>query len=584
MVYKVTPKISPTHQTANGDRQDVAQEIADYETALDSAGYGRFSRNALGACACAFFCSGVENCVMSYVLPAARCELHLTTYQAGLINMGFMSGGVASAFFWGIVGDVFGRKNTLSLTLLLDAAITLAQSTIYDYRLLLAARTFNGFVIGGPATLVFSYLSDLVGVKKRQFYLNIVGMSFVVAWLIVPAIAWLVIPFKNPDYPTLLPMYSWRLYLALVSLPGFIAAAWVLYLPESPRLLLDTNRGDRSLKILGYIHKANKGKNSEYKIKKLIPDDMFAGKSVNGDENRTKDLFMSVLRDLKIFVSKSYAMKSSLILFVFFANMAAGFGLNMWIPEMLLRMQGRECRKTAVNNTDNDAVNVTNLIWKELAKLYDAYERPNQFFDSNATGIDGHERKVEQCDDTIDAEVFTSGLIVGACCVLGNIACALLCARGGALGVRRAAAACAGACALACACLAATACSCSNSNKIAVAAAAALNAASLNGNVLLIRLLLHALPAKLSGLGVCWGAWWGRAGGVVSNLAVGALLDYSCPAPFISVAALLAISVGGILIIKLDDSKEEKDQKEVLDQENGTEKNVGLDKYISTYM
>lgn len=57
-------------------------------------------------------------------------------------------GGVASAFFWGIVGDVFGRKNTLSLTLLLDAVITLAQSTIYDYRMLLAARTLNGFVIG----------------------------------------------------------------------------------------------------------------------------------------------------------------------------------------------------------------------------------------------------------------------------------------------------------------------------------------------------------------------------------------------------------------------------------------------------
>lgn len=60
----------------------------------------------------------------------------------------FIAGGVASAFFWGIVGDVFGRRNALSLTLLLDAAITLAQSFVPDYRLLLAARTINGFVIG----------------------------------------------------------------------------------------------------------------------------------------------------------------------------------------------------------------------------------------------------------------------------------------------------------------------------------------------------------------------------------------------------------------------------------------------------
>lgn len=56
------------------------------------SGYGGFSRSVLGACACAFFTTGVQNCVMSYVLPAARCELQLTTYQAGLINMAFMSG------------------------------------------------------------------------------------------------------------------------------------------------------------------------------------------------------------------------------------------------------------------------------------------------------------------------------------------------------------------------------------------------------------------------------------------------------------------------------------------------------------
>lgn len=63
-----------------------------------------------------------------------------------------IAGGVASAFFWGIFGDVFGRRNTLSLTLLIDAVVTLAQSFVPDYRLLLAARTINGFVIGKKIT------------------------------------------------------------------------------------------------------------------------------------------------------------------------------------------------------------------------------------------------------------------------------------------------------------------------------------------------------------------------------------------------------------------------------------------------
>ncbi|XP_026727132.1 synaptic vesicle glycoprotein 2B-like [Trichoplusia ni] len=581
MVCKILPKIqSPTRRPVTTETQDGMPEVADYETALDIAGYGRFSRSALGACAFAFFASGVQNCVMSYVLPAARCELDLTTYQAGLINMAFMSGGVASAFFWGIVGDVFGRRNVLSMTLLLDATITLAQSTVGDYRLLLAARTINGFVIGGPATLVFSYLSDLVGAKKRQLYLSVVGMSFIVAWLILPAVAWLVIPFKMENSNTLLPIYSWRLFLALASIPGFISGGWVLYLPESPRLLSDTNRSDKALKLLAYIHKANNGTSAEYKIKKLIQDDIFVAKTMGGEENRTKVLFMSVIKDLKTFVSRSYAVKSSLILFMFFANMAAGFGLNMWIPELLLRIQGRECKLTASTAPpENARLFNASIPWKEIG----SYAKEIPIAGYNETSSDDHYGQSSTCNSHIDQEVFTSGLIVGACCVLGNAACAILCARGGALGVRRAAIACTAVCALASACLAATACSCSSFNRIAVAAAAALNAASLNGNVLLIRLLLHALPAKLSGLGVCWGAWWGRAGGVASNLAVGALLDYSCPAPFIAVGALLALSIGAIMLIKLGDHIEESATKEE-GPDNAQEKTTGLDRYISTYM
>ncbi|XP_052758144.1 synaptic vesicle glycoprotein 2B-like [Galleria mellonella] len=576
MVCKVTPRMdTPTHRSVNNETQDVQmQEVVDYETALDLAGYGHFSRSALGACACAFFTTGVQNCVMSYVLPAAKCELQLTTYQAGLINMAFMSGGVASAFFWGIVGDVFGRRSVLSVTLLLDAAITLAQSTVPDYRLLLAARTINGFLIGGPSTLVFTYLSDLVGVKKRQFYLNITGMSFVAAWLVLPAFAWLVIPFHASNATSVLPTYSWRLFLALVSLPGFISGFWILYLPESPRLLCDTNRSEKALELLTLIHNSNNGKTSEFKVKKLIQDNILVTKTLNGEQNRTKALFVGVLKDLRMFVSKSYALKSSLILFVFFANMAAGFGLNLWIPELLLRMQGRECKLASLVESTR-LLNATR--WTENKLGITGTESVAGYNDSiNDVGL-----RDNQCDGSMDDNVFTSGLIVGACCVLGNAACAVVCGRGGARGVRRAAAACAAACACACACLAACACACAASSRLAVAAAAALNAASLNGNVLLIRLLLHALPAKLSGLGVCWGAWWGRAGGVVSNLAVGVLLDYSCPAPFISVAALLAVSIGAIMIIRLEENKE---ASQSTDDGEDNEKNTGLDRYISTHM
>ncbi|KAL4703842.1 hypothetical protein ACJJTC_016809 [Scirpophaga incertulas] len=492
MVCKVAPKIN---RPACMPGEHRVKEAADYETALDEAGYGRFSHSVLGACSCAFFATGVQNCVMSYVLPAAKCELQLSTYQTGLVNMSFMSGGVASAFFWGIMGDVFGRRNILSATLLLDSIIMLSQSMVTDYRLLLAARTVNGFLIGGPSTLVFTYLSDLVGAKKRQFYLSITGMSFVAAWLILPAIAWLVIPFKT-GHQTLMPLYSWRLYIALGSMPGFVSGLWMLFLPESPRLLLNTNRGDKAIKHLARMHRNNFGKSSEFKITKIIQHDVFGNNQTHNEESKTKMLFMGVLKDLKLFISKTYATKSSLILFVFFANMAAGFGLNLWIPELLIRMQGKEC-STEPMRLSLSSLQVVNIsdTWMDLVDVNNVTY--GDVLDGTAESIlkTGDGREI--CNDHMDDDVFTSGLIVGACCVVGNAACAAVCASGGGRGTRRAAVACAAVCAAAAACLAACACSCSDSNKVAVASAAALNAASLNGNVLLIRLLLHALPAKL---------------------------------------------------------------------------------------
>lgn len=60
-----------------------------------------------------------------------------------------------------------------------------------------------------------------------------------------------------------------------------------------------------------------------FQIKKLIQENIFVAKNLNEEQNRTKDLFIGVLRDLKTFVSKKYMLKSTLILFVFFANMSA---------------------------------------------------------------------------------------------------------------------------------------------------------------------------------------------------------------------------------------------------------------------
>lgn len=68
----------------------------------------------------------------------------------------------------------------------------------------------------------------------------------------------------------------------------------------------------------------------------------------------------------------------------------------MWIPELLLRMQGRECRAAAA--PEHPMFNATHVAWKELTKLYDSYAKPEPISGFNATSE-------EKCSDNMDSEV-----------------------------------------------------------------------------------------------------------------------------------------------------------------------------------
>lgn len=59
-----------------------------------------------------------------------------------------------------------------------------------------------------------------------------------------------------------------------------------------------------------------------FQIKKVLPDCALP-KSLGTAQGRTKGLLVGVLRDLRALVSREYVGKSSLVMFVFFANMAA---------------------------------------------------------------------------------------------------------------------------------------------------------------------------------------------------------------------------------------------------------------------
>lgn len=107
----------------------------------------------------------METVSMSYILPAAQCDLELTlsdksmlsavsflgmsvalTFNYTMYNTYMMSGVVLSSMLWGFLGDTIGRKKVVTVTTLVSFIMTVASSFSPYTWLFVTLRFFNGFL------------------------------------------------------------------------------------------------------------------------------------------------------------------------------------------------------------------------------------------------------------------------------------------------------------------------------------------------------------------------------------------------------------------------------------------------------
>ncbi len=116
----------------------------DYEEALNAAGYGRFHVWFLLVCGWANASDAVEVLCISFLLPAAECDLELSSSDKGWLSAIAFIGMLVGGYVWGTLGDTFGRRSILMSAMLVNAFFGATSSLAQDKYTFLVMRFLSG--------------------------------------------------------------------------------------------------------------------------------------------------------------------------------------------------------------------------------------------------------------------------------------------------------------------------------------------------------------------------------------------------------------------------------------------------------
>lgn len=122
---------------------------ADFETAIEQTGYGKFHYILLGICGLVSTSEEMDVISMSFILPSAQCDLNLNTHTKGWLNCIIFVGMMFGAYFWGSLADSLGRKRVLIVISYMNALCIVASSFSQNYELFMVFRFLNGAALGG---------------------------------------------------------------------------------------------------------------------------------------------------------------------------------------------------------------------------------------------------------------------------------------------------------------------------------------------------------------------------------------------------------------------------------------------------
>ena len=255
--------------------------------------------------------------LIAFILPVVIAPFHLSGIQSGVLGASTLIGYFVGATFWGLVGDKYGRKQSIQYTLIIYAIFSLLSAFSTNFSELTIFRIIAGFGIGGESAVIAPYFSEFVPRKFRGRYTGMLTGFFSFGFIISAFLGYFLVPIPN---------IGWRIASVITALPIFYVIVLRFRLPESPRWLRLHGKDAEADSVLNTITGSTE-----------LPAEI-DGKPVETYMSEIVKVLSNARRgnSFKQIWSKAYRKRTSMLWILWFTTGFAYYGFFVFVPTLLV--------------------------------------------------------------------------------------------------------------------------------------------------------------------------------------------------------------------------------------------------------
>lgn len=343
-----------------------------HEEAIKQVGVGYFQFLVTFFAGLSLASDTIEFFVVPYILPSAEVELCIEDSEKGWLANITLLGLALGGLCWGGLGDRLGRWRTLISAMLVHVIFSAVATFMPTYGTFMTARLCSAVGVGGALPLTFTYLAECCPRSRRGRWVAALVCVGAIGGVYTALIAMAILPttgdmivLENKEH-----FSAWHRFLLLCCLPALGATIGLVFLPESPRYLIEAGRDVEAMMVYQRIYKKNDSKKAaaeaEYQLSELelpnkrpcplAPPSPSDHSSVLGDILYSIGMFSSSF--LELFSSQH--LRATVVLLVIWSASAFGlYGLMIWCPEYVKLLRAIEYKSHTEVFKDQELTNET---------------------------------------------------------------------------------------------------------------------------------------------------------------------------------------------------------------------------------